>query len=92
MERAINLPDSISSSSLKLCQQQSWVTSGPRLLQHLLFLLTELDEPSAANATLLALVSPLLFLVEWGHEIHQQSYTAPNRQTRASYLLIQTLP
>lgn len=88
MECAINLPDSISNGSLKLCQQQSWVTSGPRLLQHLLFLLIALDAPSAANATLFALVFPLLFLVEWGQEIHQQSYTAPSRQTRDSYLLI----
>lgn len=62
----INLPDSISNSSLTLCQQQSWVTSGPRLLQHLLFLLIALDEPSAANATLFGLVLLLLFLQSGG--------------------------
>lgn len=62
----INLPDSISNSSLTLCQQQSWVTSGPRLLQHLLFLLIALDEPSAANTTLFGLVLLLLFLQSGG--------------------------
>lgn len=61
MDRAINLPDSTSNSSLKLCQQQSWFTSGPRLLQHLLFLLTVLDEPSAASATLFGFGFLLLF-------------------------------
>jgi len=81
MDCTINLPDSVSNSSLKLCQQQSWVTSGPRLLQHLLFLLTVLDEPSAANATLFGLVFLLLFFVEWGQEIHQQSYTALDKST-----------
>lgn len=65
MDRTINLPDSISNSYLKLCQQQSWVTSGPRLLQHLLFLLIALDEPSAANATLFGFgFSVAVFL--WG--------------------------
>lgn len=80
MDRAINLPDSISNSSLKWCQQQSWVTSGPRLLQHLLFLLIVLDEPSAANATLFGLVFVLLY-TELGQEIHQQSYTALDKST-----------
>lgn len=62
----INLPDSISNSSLTLCQHQSWVTSGPRLLQHLLFLLRALDEPSAANATPFGLVLLLLFVQSGG--------------------------
>lgn len=81
MDRTINLPDSISNSSLKLCQQQSWVTSGPRLLQHLLFLLTVLDEPSAANTTLFVGFSVAVFFAEWGQEIHQQSYTALDKST-----------
>lgn len=66
MDCTINLPDSISNSSLKSCQQQSWVTSGPRLLQHLLFLLTVVDEPSAANTTLFGLVCGGVFLQSRG--------------------------
>lgn len=91
--RLLHLSESISSwislsicltaspTALKLCQHQSWVTSGPRLLQHLLCLLTALDEPSAANATLFGLVFPLLFFVEWRQEIHQQSYTSLDKST-----------
>lgn len=67
---------------------QSWVTSGPRLLQHLLFLLTVLDEPSAAKATLFGLVFLLLFFEEWGQEIHQQSYTALDKSTDGQYSVI----
>lgn len=90
----INLPDSISNSSLTLCQQQSWVTSGPRLLQHLLLLLTVLDEPSAANATLFGLVLLLLFLQGGGKKSISNPTLLSTGQQMAQVLcsqLMQTL-